>query len=1117
MRAKLPPSVQFFHLLLAVAFVFNMISPSLAQEVDLKLPKPSQIKPISKVYSPAMIRAVTVNPNDPFLFDFIIDKGDSNLSAQAFEEETQKLVKYFLAALTIPENDLWVNLSPYEQDLVVSQVLGVTELGKDLLIQDYYLKQVTAALTNPNTETGKKFWSLAYAKAKELYGNADVPINTFSKVWIVPDQAVVLEKDGSAFIADSHLKVYLDQDYTAIRKNLDNAEIGTDKLGNDQAQDINNFSAQIIKEVVLPEIEKEVNTGENFASVRQIYNSAILAAWYKKRLKESLLGKLYADQNKVAGVNAQDMQSGDKIFEKYTAALKTGAYNIVKQDYDLSTQKIVQRKYFSGGANFKDIVATTNFITLPASGAMNTSTIAALPAAAQLNMTEIARSISSIGQSSPPRIGQSGVPTSSSSNIVVASFSLRPSSSSTVAAVARTLTPALASAPTTVVLTAKDESIIRGLGNISTGQIDTLYAQADQPQNRADVIAAKQAVSEAKSAGRTVQQIANIPQVQKVVALSLNNPAVAVSLRSHDAPEVPALMALAQSTRNSDGSFNKEKFNNYVTNYNRSIGVTSISASQQKSLQEAVVATQAALTTPAGKESPLTAMAASVQNPEVQTGLNILSTHSDFAAQMQLNAGVAASNTAVTEYVSTVETLKTLSPQLVEAIGTFAKVSDSDRSAIAAEITKPNFATLSPVQALKEAPVLTRVVDTNPDFKFAVFAQSAAQTNPPQLITALSTNDYFNALRIMPDAQLQRQVESFLKSQGQSADQAQQQAKKLVETFSSLRNNDTSRGYLNNVATLKLAAGRTNDTQRAADINALANTLQGIEQANALAAVTGDFKPFTVADQQIRQAAGFSREEFVTRVRSNAPGITSEKANLTFDALQQVITSQPQAFKSSADFGKAIHAATVATPNSTNTARENLQIIALASTQNTSASSTVTPVQNILASVSGVDARVAIPPSHPLVTYFTAIAKDSKINPVALTRTIAAASNAARENPDFAIVLASAKNAEQFKTVIQEFAYQNPTFSALATKEGMESLNQLNDNQLRQVGGIDLSADRMDLKIKRDGKGVVLPIADQDLQNLRIDGLTPVLLNVAPATPASVPFLMNLGNAAQAK
>ena len=354
------PNKKFYYSFIVLSFIVNLISPtfSFSQEIDLKLPAPSKIKPISKVYAPAMIKAVTVNPKDPFLFDFIIDRGDSDLSDEAFEIETQKLVKYFLAALTIPESDLWVNLSPYEKDAMVPQVLGVTELGKDLLIEDYYLKQVTAAMTNPNTPTGKKFWSLAYAKAQELYGTKQVPINTFSKVWIVPDQANVLEKDGSAFIADSHLKVFLDQDYLAITKNLDNKDIGTDKLGTAKTQDINSFSSAIIRDVVLPEIEKEVNQGENFATVRQIYSSAILAAWYKKRLKESLLGKLYADQNKVAGVNAADMDSGDKIFEKYTAALKTGAYNIIKQDFDLSTQKILQRKYFSGGVKMAPTAST---------------------------------------------------------------------------------------------------------------------------------------------------------------------------------------------------------------------------------------------------------------------------------------------------------------------------------------------------------------------------------------------------------------------------------------------------------------------------------------------------------------------------------------------------------------------------------------------------------------------------------------------------------------------------------------------------------------------------------------------------------------------------------------
>jgi hypothetical protein len=44
-----------------------------------------------------------------------------------------KLIKYFLASLTIPEKDLWVNLSPYEKDRIIPQSFGLTEMGRDLL------------------------------------------------------------------------------------------------------------------------------------------------------------------------------------------------------------------------------------------------------------------------------------------------------------------------------------------------------------------------------------------------------------------------------------------------------------------------------------------------------------------------------------------------------------------------------------------------------------------------------------------------------------------------------------------------------------------------------------------------------------------------------------------------------------------------------------------------------------------------------------------------------------------------------------------------------------------------------------------------------------------------
>jgi len=72
-------------------------------------------------------------------------------------QEYKKLVKYFLASLTIPDEDQWVNLSPYEKGRIIQGNFGKTEMGRDLLSQDYLLKQITSSLMYPESGLGKKF------------------------------------------------------------------------------------------------------------------------------------------------------------------------------------------------------------------------------------------------------------------------------------------------------------------------------------------------------------------------------------------------------------------------------------------------------------------------------------------------------------------------------------------------------------------------------------------------------------------------------------------------------------------------------------------------------------------------------------------------------------------------------------------------------------------------------------------------------------------------------------------------------------------------------------------------------------------------------------------------
>ena len=125
----------------------------------------------------------------------------------------------------------------------------MTETGVESLAQDYLLKQLTATLINPKEDLGDEFWEKVYKTAYEQYGTTEIPINTFIKVWILPEKAVVWENNGSAFIVDRHLKVMLEEDYKAVLENLENEKLGTNHLQKSDVEKLSNVSSKVVKEI----------------------------------------------------------------------------------------------------------------------------------------------------------------------------------------------------------------------------------------------------------------------------------------------------------------------------------------------------------------------------------------------------------------------------------------------------------------------------------------------------------------------------------------------------------------------------------------------------------------------------------------------------------------------------------------------------------------------------------------------------------------------------------------------------------------------------------------------------------------------------------------------------
>lgn len=292
-------------------------------------------------------------------FKLLLDKGDikqlDNLKAK---EQTQILLNYFLVGVALPDEAFWVNLRPDSEDQIIGKGLERTDVGKILLEADLQLKKDTALATSPETPIGREYWNKLYQKAAQLYGAQNVTIPTLTRPWIVPGEIIIKESKNSdsAYVYKATLKVMLEQDH------LKNSAVYN--FADDRAKALNEYSSQLIREMIIPKLNKEINSSKKYANLRQVYYSLILSRWFKLRFtgKKGNYASLINTGN-LANLTSQEAWSKTTYFKDYQKSFKDGEYNLKEPVYTPTGQVI--RSYFSGG--FDGTAAVLN-ITGGASG-----------------------------------------------------------------------------------------------------------------------------------------------------------------------------------------------------------------------------------------------------------------------------------------------------------------------------------------------------------------------------------------------------------------------------------------------------------------------------------------------------------------------------------------------------------------------------------------------------------------------------------------------------------------------------------------------------------------------------------------------------------------------------
>jgi len=290
-------------------------------------------------------------------FKVLLDKGDlKNLQTQELENSTKTLLGYFLIGVTLPDEMFWVNLRPDSEDQIIDPWLEKTDVGKIMLEADLQLKKDTAAMTSPATPQGREYWDKLYKKVEEIYGYDAVTIPTLTRPWIIPGEIIVRESKDSAYVYKATLKVMLEQDYLK--------DSATYNFKDERSKALNEYSSQLIRELIIPKLTKEVNSSKRYAPLRQVYYSLILSRWFKLRFtgKTGTYASLINSRN-LTNLTSQEPWTKTTYFKQYQKSFQDGEYNIKEPVYTPTGQII--RSYFSGGINVaSSAINTQNGIIL---------------------------------------------------------------------------------------------------------------------------------------------------------------------------------------------------------------------------------------------------------------------------------------------------------------------------------------------------------------------------------------------------------------------------------------------------------------------------------------------------------------------------------------------------------------------------------------------------------------------------------------------------------------------------------------------------------------------------------------------------------------------------------
>jgi hypothetical protein len=345
------------------------------EDVKSELPEGKDLGGID--FSSIQLNYISVfSEQDEEIFSYVLkakkaEKGDEIID---LEDATELSLNSFFIGLSIPNDEFWVNLNPWESDRIIEDDLVGTDVGKILLDADFQMKRDFCKYEDPCTgEIGETYWALLDKKQEELVSDGmnkypgqikeieNVLFQTATRHWIVPDRIDVYGNENEIYVINSTLNIYSEPVYnhsTFEIVNQDASSLSKECLDylNETVKEYGRYAAELEEEMILPLVVQDMNSN-TYADLRQVYVSLALAQWYKEHADTTAIFSDFIDSRNLTVLESQTLWSATDIWEEYVKSYREGEYHCWKnRTYHTDEYLVTESKFYSsGGVDFSGI------------------------------------------------------------------------------------------------------------------------------------------------------------------------------------------------------------------------------------------------------------------------------------------------------------------------------------------------------------------------------------------------------------------------------------------------------------------------------------------------------------------------------------------------------------------------------------------------------------------------------------------------------------------------------------------------------------------------------------------------------------------------------------------